>query len=186
VAALAAVSIAAMTIATSAEPLLSNQDTRHWLGRIRDGSFAETVVSLAGGGNGWTAIAPFYVLVLVAAVATATLLPLRLDRPAVAGAAAALAAWVLLEHAAPTLLRSDRLVGKPYGALAVVALVAALALAFITRSVLAALPLAAFATVRFDVHTKWALGVALLVLLGIALSRSRFSLFVRSLHHNRT
>jgi hypothetical protein len=186
VAALAAVSMGAMTIATSAEPLLSNQDTRHWLGRIHDGSFAETVVSLAGGGNGWAAIAPFYALVLVAALATATLLPLRLERAAVAGAAAVLAAWVLLEHAAPTMLRSDRLVGKPYGALAVVALVAALALALATRSVLAALPLAAFATVRFDQHTKWALALAILVLVAIALSRSSFPLFVRSLPHNRT
>jgi hypothetical protein len=66
------------------------------------------------------------------------------------------------------------------------ALVAALALALATRSLLAALPLAAFATVRFTEHTKWALALAVLVLVAIALSRSSFPLFVRSLPHNRT
>ncbi len=170
-AALAAVSVVAMGAATSAEPLLSNQDTRHWFVRIRDGNFAETVVSLAGGGHSWAAIVPFYALVLAAAAATAALLPLRPARDGVLAAAAALAAWALLEHAAPILLRVDRAVGKPWGALAVVALVAALALAFARRSPLLALPLVAFATVRFDDHTKWALGLAVLVLVALALER---------------
>jgi hypothetical protein len=168
VALLAATSAGAMAIATSAEPLLSNQDTRHWLDRIRAGNFAETVVSLAGGGHGWLAILPFYVLILAAAAATASLLPVRWERPEVGFAAAALVAWALLEHAAPILLRVDRAVGKPWGALALVALAVALAIAFSRRSWLPALPLLALFTVRFDEHTKWALALAVLVLLALA------------------
>jgi len=174
VTALAGVSVAAMTLATSAEPLLSNQDTRHWVDRVRDGSFAETVVTLAGGGHSWLAIAPFYALVLAAAAAAASTLSYPVDRGAVAAAAAAVAGWALVEHAAPTLLRVDRLVGKPYGALAVVALVLALALALHRRELLLALPLAAFATVRFTEHTKWALVLALLVAAAVAIRGSSF------------
>jgi hypothetical protein len=167
VAALAAVSAGAMAVATSAEPLLSNQDTHHWIARIRDGNFAQTVVSLLGGGHGWAAIVPFYVVVLVAAVATASLLPLRADRRQLLAAAAVLSTWVLLEHAAPILLRVDRAVGKPWGALALVALVGAVALAFARRAWWVALPLLAFLTVRFDEHTKWALALAVAVLLAV-------------------
>jgi hypothetical protein len=167
VTALAAVSAGAMTIATSAEPLLSNQDTRHWLDRIRDGNFAQTVVSLAGGGHGWLAILPFYALVLAAAVAAASLVPLRVGRVELAAAVAVLAAWVLLEHAAPILLRVDRAVGKPWGALALVALVAALGLALAGRAWWTAVPLLAFLTVRFDEHTKWAFALALVVLVAV-------------------
>jgi hypothetical protein len=156
-----------MAVATSAEPLLSNQDTHHWIARIRDGNFAQTVVSLLGGGHGWAAIVPFYVVVLVAAVATASLLPLRADRRQLLAAAAVLSTWVLLEHAAPILLRVDRAVGKPWGALALVALVGAVALAFARRAWWVALPLLAFLTVRFDEHTKWALALAVAVLLAV-------------------
>ena len=162
--ALAVVSVGAMAAATSAEPLLSNEDTHHWFARIANGDFAHTIVSLAGGGHGWGAILPFYALVAVGAVAAAATLPRRVERASVAAAAAAIVAWALVEHAAPAMLASDRLVGEPFGALAVAALVAALALAFVRRSFLLALPLLAFATLRFDRHTKWALLVAVLVL----------------------
>jgi hypothetical protein len=167
VGALAAVSAGAMAIATSAEPLLSNQDTRHWLDRIRDGNFAQTVVSLAGGGHGWLAILPFYALVVAAAVAAAPLIPWRAARRDVAAAGAAVAAWALLEHAGPILLRVDRAVDKPWGALALALMVAALALAFARRVWLPALPLAALFTIRFDEHTKWALLLALAVFLAV-------------------
>jgi hypothetical protein len=171
VAGLAAISIGAMTVATSAEPLLSNQDTRLWTDRIGAGNFTQTVVSLTGGGHGWAAILPFYALVLVAIVATGLLLPLRATRAEIAAAIAVVGAWILLEHAAPTLLHADRVVHKPWGALAVVLLVAALAAALMQRRLVPALPLLAFATVRFDEHTKWALLLALGVLAAIALSR---------------
>jgi hypothetical protein len=110
---------------------------------------------------------------VAAAAAAASLLPLAAGRTELAAAAAVVVAWALLEHAAPILLRVDRAVGKPWGALAVVALVAALAVAFVRRSVLPALPLLAFATVRFDEHTKWALALAVLVLLGLLFLPSR-------------
>ena len=51
-----------MLVATSAGPLLSNDDTHHWIARIADGNFAATVVSLGGVGHGWLAILPFYAL----------------------------------------------------------------------------------------------------------------------------
>jgi len=167
VAALAAVSAGAMAIATSAEPLLSNQDTRHWLDRIRDGNFAQTVVSLAGGGHGWAAIVPFYVLVVAAAIATASLLPLHAGRAELFATAAVLAAWALLEHAGPILLRVDRAVDKPWGALTLVTLLVAIALGFARRAWWIVPPLFAFSTVRFDEHTKWALGLAVAVLLAV-------------------
>jgi hypothetical protein len=164
---LAAVSAGAMAIATSAEPLLSNQDTRHWLDRIREGNFAQTVVSLAGGGHGWLAILPFYALVVAAGVATARLIPWRVRRGDVAAAAAVLATWALLEHAGPILLRVDRAVDKPWGALTLILVVVALALAFLRRSWLPVLPLAALFTIRVDEHTKWTLLLAFAVFLAV-------------------
>src|SRR5206468_4288289 len=62
VGATAIVSAAAMAVATSAEPLLQNDDTRHWLSRVAHGNFTETVVTFTGAGHGWLAIVPFYVL----------------------------------------------------------------------------------------------------------------------------
>src|SRR5207244_455602 len=100
VAVLAIVSIGAMTIATSAEPLLSGFDTRHWIDRIRAGNFAATIVSLAGVGHGWLAILPFFALVLVAVAAVAVASPLSVERVDIVVAAASLVAWILVEHAA--------------------------------------------------------------------------------------
>src|SRR5437016_5785728 len=51
VGAMALISAGAMVVATSAEPLLQSDDTRHWLSRIVHGNFTATVVSLGGVGH---------------------------------------------------------------------------------------------------------------------------------------
>ena len=169
VAALALVSVIAMAVATSAEPLLANDDTRHWLSRIGHGNFTATVVSLSGVGHGWLAIIPFYVLVAVAAVAAVAATRIPAHRAGLAGAAAAIAAWALVEHGAPELLRVDREVHQWYGVVAAVLLLAAAAWAAYRLSPLG-LPLLAFATVRTADHTKWALLLVVCVLAALAVS----------------
>jgi len=164
---LALVSAGAMVVATSAEPLLQDDDTRHWLSRIGHGNFTATVVSLSGVGHGWIAIIPFYALVLVAAGAAVAATRLPLERHDLAVAAAALMAWLLVEHGAPELLRTDRAVHQSYGAVAAIVLVAACAWA-VLRLRLEGLPLLAFGTIRFADHTKWALLLTLLVLGALA------------------
>lgn len=169
VGALALVSAVAMVVATSAEPLLQNDDTRHWLSRIAHGNFAATFVSLAGVGHGWLAILPFYVLVLLAAGAAIAATPMRVARRDLGRAGAAVGAWLLVEHAAPELLRMDRAVGgESWGLLAALLLVAAAvwAAAELRPEGLLLLP---FATVRFDQHTKWGMLLALTVLATLAL-----------------
>ena len=59
-AALAAISVGAMVVATSAEPLLSNDDTHHWISRIVDGTSRRPCSRSTGIGHGWLAILPFY------------------------------------------------------------------------------------------------------------------------------
>jgi hypothetical protein len=175
VGALAVVSAGAMAVATSAEPLLSNDDTHHWIARIADGNFTATVLSLAGIGHGWLAIIPFYALLLVALAAAVVATPLPIRRRDAWTAVAALVAWVVVEHGAPALLQVDRLVHESFGLLAAVALVGALAWALVRvfeGRIGAAAPavlLLAFAARRFDEHTKWALLLALLVLGALAL-----------------
>jgi hypothetical protein len=168
VGALALVSAGAMVVATSAEPLLRDDDTRHWLSRIGHGNFTATVVSLSGVGHGWLAILPFYLVVLVAAIAAIAATRLPLARRDLTTAAGALVAWLLVEHSAPELLRVDRAVHQSYGAIAAILLVAACAWAAL-RLRPEGLPLLAFATVRFADHTKWALLLTLLVLAGLGL-----------------
>ncbi len=159
VGALALVSIVAMTIATSAEPLLFTDDTRHWVSRIWHGNFTATAVSLTGVGHGWIAILPFYALLVVAVACTVA--ATRLPTVRRGGAVAAVAAWVVVEHAAPELLRVDRLVHQSWGLLAALLLVlAASVAAFRLRP--EGLLLLPFLTVKFDDHTKWALLLALL------------------------
>jgi hypothetical protein len=175
VGALALVSAGSMVVATSAEPLLSNDDTHHWIARIVDGNFTATVVSLTGVGHGWIAILPFYALVLVAAIAAIAATPLPLHRRDLATAAAVLVAWIVVEHGAPALLQVDRLVHESWGLLAVVGLVAGLVWAFarvFAGRIAAAAPavlLLAFGLRQFDAHTKWALLLAVLVLGALAL-----------------
>jgi hypothetical protein len=173
-AALALVSIGAMLIATSAEPLLSNDDTHLWIARIAHGNFAQTVLSLAGVGHGWLAILPFYAVALVAVAAAAAATPLTFARRELAPAVSALVAWILVERGAPALLEVDRLVHQSYGAITTVVLVAGLTWGLLllhrgrALAALPALPLLAFAARRFDAHTKWALLLALLVLAALA------------------
>ena len=124
-AALAAISVGAMAVATSAEPLLSSDDTHHWIARIADGNFAATALSLAGIGHGWLAILPFYALVLLAAASAAAVTRFPVTRRDLATAAAAVLAWLVLEHGAPELLRVDDLVRQSWGAAAALLLVAA-------------------------------------------------------------
>jgi hypothetical protein len=163
-AALAAVSIGAMAIATSAEPLLSNDDTHHWIARIADGNFAATVLSLAGIGHGWLAILPFYALVAAAAVAAVAATRFPLARADLATAVAALAAWIVVEHGAPELLRVDELVGQSWGAVAALLLLGAAAWAVVRRRP-EGLLLLPFVVLAFDRHTKWAVLLALATVL---------------------
>ena len=168
VGALALISAGAMVVATSAEPLLQNDDTRHWLSRIVHGNFVPTVVSLGGVGHGWLAIVPFFAFVLVAAGAAIMATRLPVSRRDLEMGGAAVLAWLLVEHGAPELLRIDRLVHQSYGLVA--------AILFVTAAVWAVLRLRPegllllpFATVRFAEHTKWALLLALLALAALAL-----------------
>jgi len=179
VGALALVSAGAMLVATSAEPLLSNDDTHHWIARIVEGNFATTVVSLSGVGHGWIAILPFYGFAAVAIVTAVVATPMPVNRRDVVVAVAALAAWLAVEHGAPALLEVDRLVHQSFGVAAAILLVAAAAwgIARLSRGdtlgAAPALVLVVFAARRFDEHTKWALLVALLALAGLALGRVR-------------
>jgi hypothetical protein len=176
VAVLAVVSAGSMVVATSAEPLLSNDDTHHWISRIADGNFTPTVLSLAGIGHGWLAVLPFFALVLTAAGAAvaATRIPVR--RSDLSVGVAVLVGWIVVEHGAPALLQVDRLVHESYGLLAAIALVGALIWALVRLfegRAWAAAPAAlllAFGARRFDEHTKWALLLGLLVLGALALS----------------
>ena len=173
--ALAAVSAGAMIVATSAGPLLPNDDTRHWLSRVADRNFVETVVSLGGAGHGLLAILPFYALALVGAAGAAASVRAGIRRRDLATAAAAIVAWLLVEHGAPELLRVDAAVHKSFGLAAAALLVVAAAWAVVrvhrgdAWSVLPAAPLLAFSTVRFADHTKWALALCVLVLATLAL-----------------
>jgi uncharacterized membrane protein YqgA involved in biofilm formation len=168
VSALALISAGAMSVATAAEPLLQDDDTHHWIARIVDGNFAATIVSLSGVGHGWIAIIPFFLLVIVAVVATALATRLPLTRRDLLTALGAVVAWIVVEHGAPELLRVDRLVHQSWGTLAAVILAAAAAWAVVGRR-LEGLLLLPFVTVRFDDHTKFALLLAILTVAVMAL-----------------
>jgi hypothetical protein len=99
------------------------------------------------------------------AVAVAAAVPrIPVARRDLATAAAAIAAWVVVEHAAPELLRVDDLVRQSWGAAAAVLLLvgAAWAVAGLRPEGLLLVP---FAFLAFDRHTKWALLLALAVVL---------------------
>jgi hypothetical protein len=164
------ISIVSMTVATSAEPLLGNDDTRHWLSRIKDGNFTNTVVSLAGVGHGWIAILPFYGLVLVAIAAVIAATPLRIERRDVLRAGLALVAWLLVEHAVPQVLRVDRAVGEFWGLLAAILVVAAAVWSVVEIRPEGLLVLLPLATVHISSHTKVALLLGLLALAALALT----------------
>jgi hypothetical protein len=176
---LAAGSAAAMAVATSAGPLLSSDDTHHWISRITAGDFVQTVFSLAGAGHGAVAILPFYALVLLGAGAAAAATRLPLSRRDAGAAIAAVVAWILLEHGAPRLFLVDAAVHKSWGLLAAIALLVDLVWAahrVHSRGIgtaLLATPLLAFASVRFSEHTKWALAVSAVVLALLASTQLR-------------
>jgi hypothetical protein len=167
---LALISIVSMAVATSAEPLLGNDDTRHWLSRIADGNFTNTIVSLGGVGHGWIAILPFYLAVLVAVVAVAAATPLRLERRDVLRAGLALVAWLLVEHAVPQVLRIDRAVGQYWGLLAAVLVVAAAVWSVVAVRPEGLILLLPLATVHVASHTKLGLLLGLLALAALALT----------------
>jgi hypothetical protein len=174
VGALAVVSVGAMTAATSAGPLLSNDDTRHWLSRIVHGSPVETALAFAGADGGIGPMLLFYALVAVAAAAAAACVRVPLTRRDARAAVAALVAWGLVEHGAPELFRIDAATHKHWGLLAAILLVAAAVAGVVRvhvgdlRGAALALPLLAFATVRFSDHTKWALVLCVSVLAALA------------------
>jgi len=179
--ALAAVSAATMLLATVTEPLLPNNEGRgiprfgdvahpsHWLDRLRDGSFTDTVFAHAGLGHGWLSIAPV-LLVVVAAIALAAASAGRLDvsRRDAECAAVAIAGWLVSLLAAPELLHHDRFEGGVAGVWAVGGLLLAVVLACIEtrRGGLArALPAApALALPFLRDRPVWALAVAVLAL----------------------
>jgi hypothetical protein len=184
---LALVSMVWMVAATATQPLLPNNyitassrgeiaDTSHWFDRVADGDFTRSVLSSAGAGSGWIAIAPFLLAILGALVLTAvaTERP-NLRRRDAETAAVVLVGWLLASLTAPVLLRHDRATGSSVGALAVVALVAALVVTAIrvhrsgALAALPAVPLLAFGVHRFGYHGGWAVAVALLVL-GVSLA----------------
>ena len=154
-AALGVFSVAAMTVATAAEPLLKDDDTHAWVARWRNGDFAQSVVTLAGHGHGWLAVTPFLAAVAVAAACIAASVPRA--RPTLA-ALVPLAAFAVLFAAAPDLLHTDRAVGQSTGLLAVLALGATLILA-VARTPIAIAPLLVLLLPRFSAHTKEALVV---------------------------
>ena len=159
---LGAVSIGAMTIATAAEPLLSNDDTHHWIARIADGNFAATILTLGGIGHGWLAILPFFAAVFVAVAAA---IPrVSVPRSDLLTAAAAVVAWIVVEHGAPELLRVDGLVRQSWGAVAALLLVVGAGWA-VARRRPEGLLLLPFVIGTFDRHTKWAVLLALAVVL---------------------
>src|SRR3954452_16359152 len=160
---LAAVSAGAMIVATSAEPLLSNDDTHHWIARIADGNFAPTVFSLTGIGHGWLAILPFFVLVAIAVVAALATTRFVVTRRDAIGAVAAVLAWIVVEHGAPELLHVDDLVRESWGAVAALLLLAAATWA-VVRLRPEGLLLLPFAVFAFDRHTKWAVLLAVATL----------------------
>ena len=178
-------SVVWMVVATATEPLLPNNqhsfwilgdvaDTGRWFHRFSSGDFTRTVVSSAGLGQGWVAIAPFLLAVAAAlALATWTTPWPRLERRDAETAATALVSWLLLAIDGPLLLHHDRTTGGVLGGVATTALAAALVATCFRvwraglRAALPALPLLAFAALPLAHRTAWASVLALGVLLAI-------------------
>ena len=192
--ALAAISAAAMVLATITEPLLPNNegpgivrfgDVAHpsrWLDRLRDGTFTDTVFAHSGLGHGWLSIAPVLV-VLAAAVALAADAVGRLGvtRRDAECAAVAVAGWLVALLAAPELLHHARFQGGVAGVWTVLALLLGVALAGMETSragfgrALPAAPLLALPFLRD--RPSWALAFAVLALVALVAARvgdSRF------------
>jgi hypothetical protein len=164
--ALAAVSIAAMAIATAAGPLLPDDDTHVWLEKWRQSNFSQSFLSFAGAGHGWLAMSPFLLGLALAGGTMAASLRWRPQAREALPALAALAAWLLMLRVGPELLKVDQRMGQRWGALALVALVCALAyLTIPTRpSTLAGAALAALAVPGVLGHSKISLALIVLVI----------------------
>jgi hypothetical protein len=106
------------------------------------------------------------VLAAAGTAALATRLPL--GRRDLVLAAAAIGAWIVVAHAAPHLLRVDRLVHQSFGLAATILFVSATAWA-VVRLRPEGLLLLPFAVIGFDDHTKWALVLAVAALAALAL-----------------
>ena len=170
--ALAAPSVVAMVGATLAEPIAEpGRGAGLWLERWRESDFTETVVTRAGGGNGWAAVVPVLLTIAVAAVLAAATLP-RIgfqERDAVL-ALVAVFLWIVLAASGPKLLELDRAVGQSTGLAAVVGLLLAAVASWLalrrygTRAAAGAAVLGVLAVPGVASHSKW----ALLVVVGSA------------------
>lgn len=165
---LALASLAAMALATATEPMLGHDDTGHWVTRLRGGDFTHSVVTLAGDGHGWAAIAPFF-LALVLAVAVTAAAGWRALGSArrwdTRQAVAAVVGWALVASVSAELLSADRAAGSSLG-LAGVALLLVAAVALVALSAhdwRAALPVGALLALAAGLsgHTTWAFAAAL-------------------------
>ena len=183
--ALAVPSVLAMVGATLAEPLtMPGTGVGLWLDRWRDASFTNTVVTEAGGGTGWLAVAPvLLLLVTVIGLAAWSLPRTPLGRSDLVLAVVALGLWVVLAHAAPDLLELDRAVGQTTGLVTVVALLAVAACGWLTaeragiRAAAGVVLLGVLLLPGVSSHSKWALLVVLasgaIVALSLARSEAR-------------
>jgi hypothetical protein len=185
-AALALGSVVFMVAATATVPLLPNNvrivqlgdrvNTGLWFHRFASGEFTRTVLSSAGAGTGWIAIAPFLLAIAAGLVlAVRATWPVPLERRDAETAAVAVVGWILMAIDGPLLLHHDRDFGGVLGVVAVGLLAAAVALAAwrVYQSGLlvavAALPLFAFSVHAFADHPAWAAGLALAVTIVLAL-----------------
>jgi hypothetical protein len=107
--ALAAASVACMSIATLATPLVSAEgDTGIWMHLIELNYFQASVVTLATGLEGWAAFIPFYLLVAAAGVLAWMATPSgRAGWRALATGAAVAGVWGLTAIFAPRVLGID-------------------------------------------------------------------------------
>ena len=178
---LAAPSVLSMVGATLAEPLAEpGSGVGLWLDRWRGASFTSTLVTEAGGGNGWSAATPVLVLLVAALGLAAWSLPsVVLTRRDLVLALVAFGTWVVLAHAAPDLLELDRAVDQVTGLAAVVALLAVAVLAWLAAArvgpaaAAGVLLLALLLAPGASSHSKWALLVVLAsgAIVGLSLTR---------------
>ena len=164
-AALAAPSVVAMVGATLAEPIAEpGRGAGLWLERWRASDFTETVVTEAGGGSGFAAVAPVLAAILGALVLAAWTMPRpQLRRRDGALALVALFLWMVVATAGPELLELDRAVGQWTGLAAVVGLLCVAIAAWLAlrrfgpRAAAGAALLGVLAVPNVASHSKWAL-----------------------------
>lgn len=124
---LAAVSAATMVLATVTEPLLGSDETRLWLERAADGDFTHTVLTLAGLGSGWAAVAPTIAGFVAVATVAARSFPWRAGADGWKHALLVAAGWAAVASALPALVRDGSLGAAGAAVVLAVAAVAAAA-----------------------------------------------------------